>query len=100
MARGGIAGGTARVRQALGRGRRMQSMKAAGVRVNAVFMAAPSSSFLWGRAVVGATDGDLRCARVAARRGAGRPRRMGAPKAAAARGRGAARRGPEPRGVG
>ncbi|CAK0788167.1 unnamed protein product [Prorocentrum cordatum] len=72
MARRRVAESAARARQSLRSGRRMQSMKAAGVRVDAVFETGPSSSFLWGRAVVGIPVGDLRSMRIAACRSAGR----------------------------
>ncbi|CAK0891685.1 unnamed protein product, partial [Prorocentrum cordatum] len=64
----------------------------AGVRVDAVFKAGPPSGFLWGRAVVGIPDGDLRCMRIAARRSAerlpnGASLRLGLRAAEALRGR-------------
>ncbi|CAK0789090.1 unnamed protein product, partial [Prorocentrum cordatum] len=71
----GVREGRGRARDALQRARRLRCLRAAGVEVDLIHKAGPTSSMAWGRTVTGVADGELHSWRVTACRSAGRPPR-------------------------
>ncbi|CAK0801439.1 unnamed protein product, partial [Prorocentrum cordatum] len=71
----GVREGRGRARGALQRARRLLCFRAAGVEVDLIHKAGPTSSMIWGRTVAGVADGELHSWRVTACRSAGRPPR-------------------------
>eukprot|EP00959_Pyramimonas_sp_CCMP1952_P311062 6509577-Pyramimonas_sp.AAC.1 len=68
----GVREGRGRARDALQRARRLRCLRAAGVEVDLIHKAGPTSSMVWGRTVTGVADGELHSWRVTACRSAGR----------------------------
>ncbi|CAK0803810.1 unnamed protein product, partial [Prorocentrum cordatum] len=68
----GVREGRGRAHDALQRARRLRCLRAAGVEVDLIHKAGPTSSMVWGRTVTGVADGELHSWRVTACRSAGR----------------------------